>query len=49
MIGFHMHGDRYRAARPAHHNPAPPAVVNRSPFPWFAVAIVAGFAAVILG
>ena len=49
MIGFHMHGDRHRAMRVVHHDPAPPpSVGNRSPFPWFVVAVVAWIAATIL-
>ena len=47
MIGFHMHRQQV-PARAHHHDPAPRAVTIRSPFPWFAVAIVAGFAAVVL-
>ena len=48
MIGFHMHGDRQRALRVLHHDPSPPSVANRSPFPWFDVAAVAWIAATIL-
>ena len=49
MIGFHHHGQRHQAMRVVHHDPAPPSVANRSPFPWFVVAAVAWIAATILG
>ncbi len=39
---------RHRHVSVMHHDPTPHAVVTRSPFPWFAVAIMAGFAAIVL-
>lgn len=45
-----MHGHTsMRRLRPEHHDPTPHPIANRHPLPWFAVAIVAGFAALVLG
>ncbi len=38
-----------RRAHPEHHDPSPHPVANRNPLPWFAVALVAGVAALVLG
>ncbi len=50
---MHSHSIHVRAgmrrAPAEHHDPSPHPVANRNPLPWFAVALVAGVAALVLG
>ena len=49
---MHSHPIHARAGhrgQPQHHDPTPHPVTNRNPLTWFAVALVAGVAALVLG